>query len=46
MQQSHGIGYREYSQRLDKRMQIERKREQSYKKSRQMVAEIDHLLHR
>ncbi|GAA0499947.1 hypothetical protein GCM10008986_28990 [Salinibacillus aidingensis] len=46
MQQSHGMGYMEYSRKLDKRMLVEKRREMSYQKSRQVVAEYDRQLFR
>ncbi|OZM55980.1 hypothetical protein CIB95_14130 [Lottiidibacillus patelloidae] len=41
MHQTHGFGYEEYKQKLDVRMQVEREREQDYKKSRQIVSELE-----
>ncbi len=46
MQQSHGMGYKEYSQNIDKRLQVEQKREREYKKSNRLVNEVDRQLHR
>ncbi len=46
MQQSHGIGYKEYSQKLDKRLAVEKRREQEYQKSQMMVSEVDRMIHR
>jgi hypothetical protein len=41
MHQTHGFGYEEYKQKLDVRMQVEREREHDYKKSRQIVADLE-----
>ncbi len=41
MQTSHRIGYADYCRNLDKRMKVERKRTENYKKSKQIVSEID-----
>ncbi|SES65979.1 hypothetical protein SAMN05421676_10189 [Salinibacillus kushneri] len=46
MQQSHGMGYMEYSRKLDKRLLVEKRREQSYQKSRQVIAEMDRQVFR
>jgi hypothetical protein len=39
--QAHGIGYAEYQRSLEKRMQVEKKREKDYKQSLGMVYEAD-----
>ncbi|MBB6453462.1 hypothetical protein HNQ94_001911 [Salirhabdus euzebyi] len=44
MQQSHGIGYKEYSRKLEKRLEVEKRREKEYQKSRQITAEVDRQL--
>ncbi|WP_279401910.1 hypothetical protein [Piscibacillus salipiscarius] len=46
MQQSHGVGYTEYSQKLEKRLQIEKEREKNYRESRRLVSEVDRQIHR
>lgn len=46
MQQSHGIGYAEYSQKLENRLAVERKRQREYEQSRRIVAEVDRIVHR
>jgi hypothetical protein len=46
MQQSHGMGYAEYSRKLQKRIDVEKRRYQSYKKSQQIYAEVDRQIHR
>ncbi|WP_246945650.1 hypothetical protein [Bacillus pinisoli] len=38
---SHRIGYEEYSCTLAKRLEIEKKRQQNYIASRQMISEIE-----
>ncbi|WP_349408396.1 hypothetical protein [Pseudalkalibacillus sp. SCS-8] len=40
MHQSHGIGYAQYERSLEKRMEIERKRDREYKQSLQMLNEF------
>ncbi|WIF97429.1 MULTISPECIES: hypothetical protein [Pontibacillus] len=46
MHQSHGIGYQEYSRRIDQRLKVEQRREAEYQASRQIVAEVDRQIHR
>ncbi|MET3683689.1 hypothetical protein ABID56_001798 [Alkalibacillus flavidus] len=46
MQQSHGIGYQEYSQKLENRLAVERRREQEYQQSQMMLSEVDRMIHR
>ncbi|WP_194287264.1 hypothetical protein [Gracilibacillus oryzae] len=46
MQQSHGIGYVEYSNKLQKRIKVEKEREESYEKSLKVVDEVNRVLHR
>ncbi|MFS0674347.1 hypothetical protein [Ornithinibacillus sp. 179-J 7C1 HS] len=41
MQTSHHIGYAEYCRNLDKRLEVEKKRQQEYHQCKQMIAEID-----
>ncbi|WP_181315333.1 hypothetical protein [Salsuginibacillus halophilus] len=41
MQQSHGMGFEEYSQSLTKRLQVERERERNYQMMNQMTAELN-----
>jgi hypothetical protein len=45
MQQSHGIGYDEYSRRLDIRIQVEKRRERDYEKSNMIVNDLQRRLH-
>jgi hypothetical protein len=40
MHNSHGIGYAEYSQKLEKRMDVELSREEDYRKSQLIHAEV------
>lgn len=44
MYQAHGIGYAEYGRSFEKRMKIEKKRENEYNKSLQMVNAHDRKL--
>ncbi|WP_194840806.1 hypothetical protein [Filobacillus milosensis] len=46
MHQSRGVGYQEYSQNLEKRLEVEKQREKEYKQSRRVVAEVDRQIHR
>ncbi|MGP4073168.1 hypothetical protein ACTWQB_11510 [Piscibacillus sp. B03] len=46
MHQSHGVGYTEYGQKLEKRLQIEKEREKNYRESRRLVSEVDRQIHR
>lgn len=41
LHQAHGIGYAEYSQKHDKRMEVERSREMDYRKSQMIVNEVE-----
>ncbi|MFD1737723.1 hypothetical protein ACFSCX_14400 [Bacillus salitolerans] len=41
MHHSHGIGYEEYSRKLDSRLKVEQKRQQEYELSRQMISNIE-----
>ena len=45
MYQSYGIGYQEYNTKLEKRIQIEQKRERDHQRSIQIVAEHQRQLH-
>ncbi|WP_163971511.1 hypothetical protein [Oceanobacillus halotolerans] len=45
MQQSHGMGYKEYGRKLDKRMAVEKRRNKDYEKCKHLVAELDSQLH-
>lgn len=44
MQQSHHMGYEEYARKLDKRIDVEKKRQREYDRSKYIVAEIDSKL--
>ncbi|PFG14593.1 hypothetical protein ATG70_2829 [Bacillus sp. es.036] len=46
MYQSHGVGYAEYSQNFNKRMQVEKEREMDHRRSLKMVSEFDRKLSR
>ncbi|KGX85742.1 hypothetical protein N784_08010 [Pontibacillus litoralis JSM 072002] len=46
MQQSHGIGYEEYSRCLDQRLKVEQRRHVEFEQSNRIVSEIDRQLHR
>jgi hypothetical protein len=41
MYQSHGMGYQEYSYKLDQLLKVEQKRQDDYEESRRMVADIE-----
>ncbi|GGJ90067.1 hypothetical protein GCM10007063_10880 [Lentibacillus kapialis] len=41
MQQSHQMGYVEYERNLDKRIAVEKRRQNEYERCKHMVAEID-----
>ncbi|WP_174234300.1 hypothetical protein [Bacillus sp. V59.32b] len=45
MQQSHGIGYSEYSRKLDVRLQVEKRREREYEQCNQIVNDLQRKLH-
>ncbi|WP_176483675.1 MULTISPECIES: hypothetical protein [Bacillus] len=45
MFQSHGIGYEEYSREINNIIQVEKNREREYKKSMQIVAELERKCH-
>ncbi|WP_284141724.1 MULTISPECIES: hypothetical protein [unclassified Virgibacillus] len=46
MQQSHKMGYEEYSRKLDNRLAVEKRRHKDYQQCKQIIAEIDSQLHR
>ncbi|WP_202595692.1 hypothetical protein [Pontibacillus yanchengensis] len=46
MHQSHGMGYAEYSRRLDQRLKVEQRRQQEFEQSQKIVAEVDRKIHR
>ncbi|KIL43706.1 hypothetical protein [Jeotgalibacillus campisalis] len=45
MQSSHGVGYETYMTQHEVRMEVEMKREEDYKKSQELIAELDSKLH-
>jgi hypothetical protein len=44
MQKSHGMGYAEYSRKLEMRIKVEKRREKEYAKSRKILGEVDSSL--
>ncbi|WP_272479968.1 hypothetical protein [Aquibacillus koreensis] len=46
MQQSHGLGYAEYSRKLSKRLHVEKERENDHKESQKIVHEVERLIHK
>ncbi|WP_374703437.1 hypothetical protein [Bacillus sp. Marseille-P3661] len=40
MQQSHGMGYAEYSRKLELRMKVERQREKEYQKGQRILYQM------
>ncbi|WP_394356245.1 hypothetical protein [Bacillus changyiensis] len=40
MQSAHGIGYQEYSRRHTTRLEVEKKREIQYRKSKQIISNM------
>lgn len=46
MQQSHKLGFQEYSRNFDNQLLVEYRRERNYKKCKQIAAELEHNLHR
>jgi hypothetical protein len=45
MRQAHGVGYEVYSQNLEVRMKVEKKRERSYMKSNQILNDVNRRVH-
>ncbi len=46
MHKTHGLGYEEYSRKLDQRLEVERKRNEEHQQSKKLVAEVEKQLHR
>ncbi|GAA0303169.1 hypothetical protein GGQ92_003005 [Gracilibacillus halotolerans] len=46
MQQSHGVGYEEYSRQLNERLKVEKEREMDYKKGQIAILEIEQSVYR
>ncbi|HLR68632.1 hypothetical protein [Virgibacillus alimentarius] len=46
MQQSHNMGYAEYSRKFDKRLTVEKRRQQEYEQCKHLIAEIDNQIHK
>ncbi|MGM0939436.1 MAG: hypothetical protein ACQEWU_00500 [Bacillota bacterium] len=44
MQQTHHIGFAEYERKLEKRLAIEKKRQQEHEKCKHFAAEYDGLM--
>jgi len=44
MTQSRHVNYEEYGRKLDKRIDVEKQREQEYKEAKLLSAEMDHQL--
>lgn len=44
MSQTHKMSFAEYEAKLSNRMKVERRREQEYQESKQIIAEIDSQL--
>ncbi|WP_017726360.1 hypothetical protein [Halalkalibacterium ligniniphilum] len=42
MQQAHGVGYAEYERNLDKRLEVEKAREEDYNRCNEMIRELNH----
>ncbi|MDR7000944.1 hypothetical protein [Neobacillus niacini] len=45
MHKAHGVGYQVYSQKHSVRIKVEHKREQNYRESKRLLAEINSKLH-
>ena len=45
MHRAHGVGYQVYCLNQDVRISVEKKREQEYLKSQQIVAQFDRKIH-
>lgn len=46
MQQNHGMNFSEYEMNVDKRMEVEKARQESYERSTKMIAELKRDVHR
>ncbi|MFD1020480.1 hypothetical protein [Thalassobacillus hwangdonensis] len=46
MQQSHGMGYAEYSRGVDQLLKVEKRRQKEYEASRRMVSEAGRQIHK
>jgi len=46
MQQSHGMSYKEYERKFDKRIVVEKRREQEYKRCKHMAASFDQKIYK
>ncbi len=45
MFQAYGFGYEEYTTKLSRRLEVEKRREEEYQKSLNIVAELDRKFH-
>ncbi|QFT90483.1 hypothetical protein FIU87_17715 [Bacillus sp. THAF10] len=41
MHQAHGMGYEEYTNKVSKLLEVEKRREEDYQKSLEIAADID-----
>lgn len=46
MQQSHKMGFEEYSRKLDKRLTVEKRRHKDYEHCKYITAEMDSYVYR
>ncbi|PXW91416.1 hypothetical protein DES38_10535 [Streptohalobacillus salinus] len=46
MHQSHGMNFSEYEMNIEKRLEVEKKREQSHRRGLEAAKEMDHDIHR
>ncbi|WP_187695405.1 hypothetical protein [Oceanobacillus piezotolerans] len=46
MEQSHGMNYAEYERKLSNRLKVEKSREASYQKSKQILSEVNAQVHK
>ncbi|GAA5417784.1 hypothetical protein Pryu01_02859 [Paraliobacillus ryukyuensis] len=46
MQENHGVGFAEYEKSLAKRLEIEKKREKSYRNGLKIVTDMEQKVHR
>jgi hypothetical protein len=46
MQQSHNMGYAEYSRKFEHRLEIEKRRQQEYEQCKKLVASFDNQIYK
>jgi len=46
MQSSHKMGYAEYCRKLDKRLDVEKRREREYEQCKHIQAEVNSKIHK